>query len=154
MRSPTLIRPALPTEAEALSALAVRSKAYWGYDESFLSAVRDDLEITPADLETWIVYTLVETIEIRGFYALRPVDAETLDLERLFVDPPALRRGYGRHLFEHAVKTARERGFHWIDIASDPYAENFYLQMGAERIGDAASPIVGRTLPLLRIDVS
>jgi GNAT superfamily N-acetyltransferase len=151
--SPTLIRRALPSEAEALSTLAVRSKAHWGYDEAFLRAVHDDLSITAAQVETWIVYTLVEASALRGFYALRPVDDHTLDLERLFVDPLVLGEGYGRQLFEHAVETARQRTYHRIDIASDPYAEEFYLCLGAVRVGNVSSPIAGRTLPLLRFEI-
>ena len=154
MPSPALIRRALPSEAEALSALAVRSKAHWGYDEAFLRAVHDDLAITAAQVEKWIVHALVEEAEVRGFYALRPVDERTLDLERLFVDPLALGRSYGRQLFEHAVEAARQRGFHQIDIASDPYAEDFYLRLGAKRVAEVPSPIAGRTLPLLRFDTS
>jgi hypothetical protein len=34
------IRPARPDEATDLSALAMRSKAYWGYDDDFLRACR------------------------------------------------------------------------------------------------------------------
>jgi hypothetical protein len=32
------IRRALPEEAEALTALILRAKSYWGYDQSFLEA--------------------------------------------------------------------------------------------------------------------
>jgi hypothetical protein len=37
-------------------------------------------------------------------------------------------------------------------ILSDPYAEPFYLKLGARRIGEVASPMEGapsRTLPLM-----
>jgi hypothetical protein len=44
------IRPARPGEAAALSALAMRSKAHWGYDQEFLEAVRPVLTFTEADL--------------------------------------------------------------------------------------------------------
>jgi GNAT superfamily N-acetyltransferase len=150
---PTLIRRASPSEAEALSALAVRSKAHWGYDDTFLHAVRSDLELTATQVEKWMVFALTEDGEPRGFYALRPTEGGAVELERLFVDPAALGRSYGRQLFGHAVEAAGDGGFTRIDIASDPYAERFYLRLGAIRVGEAASPVAGRTLPLLRFDV-
>ena len=36
------VRPARPDEAEALTALVLRSKAHWGYDEAFTAACRDE----------------------------------------------------------------------------------------------------------------
>ncbi|MEU4236164.1 hypothetical protein [Actinoplanes sp. NPDC026619] len=44
------IRPARPGEAAALSELARRSKAHWGYDEGFLDACRADLTLSPDDI--------------------------------------------------------------------------------------------------------
>ena len=46
-RSPMLSsRSAKPEEADALSALAFRSKAYWGYGAEFLEACRSELTLT------------------------------------------------------------------------------------------------------------
>jgi hypothetical protein len=45
------IRRALREEAGALTALAIRSKAHWGYDASFMVRAAADLEITPHMLE-------------------------------------------------------------------------------------------------------
>lgn len=42
-----VLRPAEPDEATAISALAQRSKAHWGYGQEFLVACRDDLTIDP-----------------------------------------------------------------------------------------------------------
>ena len=42
-----VVRAARPAEAAAISALALRSKAHWGYDPAFLEACRDDLTIRP-----------------------------------------------------------------------------------------------------------
>jgi len=35
-----VLRPAVRAEADALSQLGLRSKAYWGYDEAFIEACR------------------------------------------------------------------------------------------------------------------
>jgi hypothetical protein len=39
----TIIRPAQADEVEALTALALRSKAHWGYDDAFMEACRAEL---------------------------------------------------------------------------------------------------------------
>ena len=46
--SPATLRAARPEEAAAISALALRSKAHWGYDEAFLAACRAELTWTAA----------------------------------------------------------------------------------------------------------
>jgi GNAT superfamily N-acetyltransferase len=66
-----------------------------------------------------------------------------------FLEPAVIGTGLGRMLWEHAVKSASERGFHTLTLESDPHAEPFYLRMGAERIGEReVAP--GRVLPLMR----
>ena len=52
------IRRARPEEAGVLSALALRSKAHWGYDADFLAACRDDLTLIPEEIATSMVYVL------------------------------------------------------------------------------------------------
>ena len=44
------IRPASAGEAAALSALALRSKAHWGYDAAFLDACRAELTLRDDEL--------------------------------------------------------------------------------------------------------
>jgi predicted GNAT family N-acyltransferase len=61
--------------------------------------------------------------------------------------------GYGRQLFEHALRTAAQRGMSSLLIESDPHAEGFYLAMGALQIGERALPS-GRALPLLEISTT
>jgi hypothetical protein len=46
------IRPARPSEAHALTALVLRSKAHWGYDAGFMAQVRPVLTVTP-DMIHW-----------------------------------------------------------------------------------------------------
>lgn len=145
----TLLRPARPDEAALLSDLAVRSKGHWGYDADFLTACRDVLAIEPADITAR--RTTVAEVDgvIAGHYLIDgdPPDAE---LGQLFVDPPFIGRGVGRALWEHAVATASDVGIHTLVIASDPFAEAFYLAMGARREGTVASEVLaGRELPRL-----
>jgi GNAT superfamily N-acetyltransferase len=148
-----VIRPAQPGEAGSLSALAMRSKAHWGYDQAFLEAVRPLLEFTEEDLALASprTYALVSGGEIVGVYQLVGELPEG-ELDDFWLDPRLIGRGLGRRLFEHALLTARELGFESLLIESDPNAEGFYRAMGAVRVGEQRSPS-GRTLPLLRVAV-
>ncbi len=46
----TTLRRAKPSEAAALTALAIAAKAHWGYSEEFMAAARAELTITPDDI--------------------------------------------------------------------------------------------------------
>jgi GNAT superfamily N-acetyltransferase len=146
-----MIRPARPDEAQLLSDLALRSKAYWPYPPAFIEACRADLTVTPAIIIENPVFVSEDTPgHVAGFYALAPKTEGVADLAFLFVDPDAIGGGHGRALFEHATHTARALGYRELHVDSDPYAEPFYLRMGTERIGEVESTVVpGRMLPLL-----
>ena len=148
---PTTIRPALPEDAPALSALALRAKAHWGYDAAFIAACRDDLTVTPADIAAHTIRAALLDGEPCGFYQLR-VAGETAELTDLWIEPRAIRQGQGRALWAHAVAAARARGCRELLVQSDPHAEGFYRAMGATRIGTRRSTVIpGRELPLLRL---
>ena len=152
------IRAARPEEAGELGALAVRSKAHWGYDAAFMAAFRDELKISADQLAARRTYVAVTrgpdagAVErILGFGTIEG-EPPAGELGMLFVDPPAIGRGVGGALFSHLSAVAVDLGFHRLTIASDPNAEPFYLARGAVRIGGVPSvSIPGRTLPLLAL---
>ncbi|MCW2870403.1 GNAT family N-acetyltransferase [Actinacidiphila oryziradicis] len=149
-----LIRAAALAEAELLTELAMRSKAHWGYDETFMAACRDELTMLPHELEPCRTTVAERSGSILGFVTLEGSPPEGI-LGMMFVEPDAIGRGVGRRLFEHAVATARELGFERFTIDADPNAEPFYLAMGAVRIGTAPSgAIPGRMLPLLAVTIT
>ena len=144
------IRRARPPEADRLSALAFRSKAYWGYDVDFMETCRADLTVLADDLLTELVYVLDLQDQLMGFYRLRVQD-NTVMLSDLFVEPQAIGHGYGKQLWRHAVATATDLGGEVLDLQSDPQAEGFYRAMGAQRVGESPSTVFpGRLLPLMR----
>ena len=144
------LRPATPADAAPLSDLAVRSKRHWGYDDTFIASVRDELTVTEEQIERGRVFVLERQDRIVGFYGLA-WDPPTADLTWMFVDPAAIGHGHGRRLWEHAVGTARALGYADIVIESDPYAEGFYRSMGARLEGRSPSRFIpGRVLPVLR----
>jgi N-acetylglutamate synthase-like GNAT family acetyltransferase len=144
------IRPAEPSEAQALTDLTLRSKAHWGYDRLFMEAVTKELTVSRDTIAEQEVFVLEEHGVVIGFYALI-IEGGKAELSMLFVDPPAIGRGFGRVLFEHAEREARALGATELFIDSDPFAEAFYLAIGCERVGEAPSgSIPGRMLPKMR----
>jgi len=62
--------------------------------------------------------------------------------------------GAGRKLFEAIVALITAEGAQKLVILADPHAEEFYLRVGAKRVGDAPSDsIPGRRLPLLEFEI-
>jgi N-acetylglutamate synthase-like GNAT family acetyltransferase len=149
-----LLRAAHPDEAAALSELALRSKAHWGYDEAFLEACRAELTLRPDDLAAQRATVAQVADSLVGFYALAG-QAPVGELACLFVEPDHIGTGVGRRLWQHAVDTARALDFERFVIESDPSAEEFYRRMGAVRIGSIPSgSIPGRELPQMAYRVA
>lgn len=150
------LRPARVEEAPALTALARRSKASWGYDAGFMQRCEAELAVTDAHIAGGDRHHIVATVqdELVGFHVVEPrVDGE-LFLDALFIEPPWFGRGLGRELFEHAVGIALKLGAERLVIHADPNAAGFYAQMGAHAVGDVASAVEpGRRLPRFVLDL-
>jgi N-acetylglutamate synthase-like GNAT family acetyltransferase len=147
------IRRALPSEAANISALALRSKALWGYDAAFMEACRAPLTVDPEAIAICPFYVLDEGGTITGFYGLsgQPPRGE---IEFLFIEPGSVRSGRGQRLARHFLALARRLGFKEMDVSADPFAENFYVTMGAVRIGEVASDAIpNRLIPRLRFSL-
>jgi len=156
-----LIRPARHADCDAASELCWRSKAVWGYDETFMNQCRDSLAVTPNRLERETVLVAEgHGGQLLGVVSVSVSDAPSAgqhpppsaELELLFVAPEAMRTGVGATLLNHGCRAARERGATVLWILSDPGAEPFYRRRGAVRVGMRPSDaIAGRELPWLRL---
>lgn len=148
------IRKAMTHEADDLSNLVLRSKAYWGYSEAFLEACRETLKITPAQIASSHVVVAEEDGLVKGVYILNKESDSSGLLHSLFIDSSAIGKGYGKALWNDMIETAAVWGLRTILIHSDPYAERFYLLMGAKRIGEVASAVSpDRKLPLMEFAI-
>ena len=144
------IRPAVPEEADALSVLALRSKAHWGYSDAEMAAFAPELALSAAAVTELRAHVAEERGHIVGFYTLRSPDADAAEAElvHLFVDPPCLGRGVGAALFRHACEQARAANVRRLVIESDPNAIGFYAAMGARLARLTPSRVAGRMLPV------
>lgn len=145
------IRPAVQNEARFLSGLAMRSKSYWPYPLDYLEKCISVLQVTEDDILNWPVFVSEIKGEGIGFFALKPVNGENR-LDHLWIDPRFIGKGIGNLLFKESIAAAKKIGWNYFRIVADPYAEPFYLKMGAKNIGAVQSTIKpGLFLPHLEI---
>lgn len=141
------IRMATAPDAEAITSLAMRAKAHWGYDEAFMAACVGELTYTPARIASLDVRLIAEGGKLKGFVA---VDIRDGEVEAIFVEPATIGGGYGRRLMDEAIAIGRANSLNALHVDSDPHAEGFYRRLGFEPIGKSPSgSIPGRFLPRL-----
>jgi N-acetylglutamate synthase-like GNAT family acetyltransferase len=146
------LRPAKQSEAHALSELCFRSKAHWGYDAAFMEQSRKALTISKIKIrDNPVVVAIDDHDQLLGVYALEAKD-RIVDLDLLFIDPPAIGKGVGKALFKDAVSEARMLGAKEMTVLSDPHAKGFYEAMGCRFVEMRPSDAIGkRMLPFYRL---
>jgi len=148
------LRKARENEAEILSDLAIRSKAYWGYDSDFMNACLVELTYSFDDIKNKHFFVAEQDSSIVGFYALDRLLNTEMELDALFVDPAYIGKGFGRILINHAKNKAIALGASKIVIQGDPNAKNFYISAGGIITGERESAsIPGRYLPTFTIEL-
>ncbi len=155
MPPPASLRPARPEDADALTALALRSKAYWGYDDAFMNACVAELTITSERIKAEEMTVAEVDGVIAGMVSVAAGEtSNTRELEDMFVDTPFIGTGLGARLMTHAEAVAKAQGAAHIDVDADPNAQGFYEKCGYRLIGTSPSAsIPGRSLPRLRLDL-
>lgn len=145
-----ILRPCRGADAPALSALAQRSKAHWGYPEAWMEAWEPALTLTPAQLAGHYTVLVAADGPLLGFCGLER-DENGWQLEHCWVDPSAMKGGHGRRLVEHALAVARGLGASTLSVESDPSAQAFYERLGARHVRNLSRPVCGepRQLPVL-----
>lgn len=119
-----------------------------------MALVQTALEVRPEQIAAGDVWVATAADGgLAGIVALAPSEEpNTLDLDKLFVEPRHIRTGVGRALLAHAIIEARRRGAKRLTILADPNAAGFYECQGARRIGEAPSDAIpGRSLPLYEV---
>ena len=155
MTEPHSIRQAIPDEARFLSELALRSKAHWGYSQSFLDSCRAELTVDPDRMGSanYQCFVAENGDAIIGFYTVEDVSEGVYELEALFVEPKYIGAGVGRSLIQHAISLLADIGADRLIIQGDPNASDFYRAAGAHQIGTRESgSIRGRKLPLFEVE--
>ncbi len=132
------IRRADPGEAEALSALIMRSKAHWGYSQQQLDGWRSALTLSAEAIARDYVYCTEADGKLAGVMHLKLLNAAEALLDDLFIEPAFIGTGVGAALWRQAVAVARQHGATAIVLDADRHAIPFYQHMGAELVDDLA----------------
>lgn len=149
-----VIRPATGDDADALTDLAHRAKAHWGYPASWMREWDPQLTIIPGYLDMHDVWVAEHDGAILGMCALEDRGTRW-SLEHVWVEPTAHGGGIGRALVTRALDEARRRHPGIVELLADPFASGFYERLGARHAGDVAAPMPGargRTLPRYEFD--
>jgi N-acetylglutamate synthase-like GNAT family acetyltransferase len=149
------LRKATGDDADALTDLAHRAKAHWGYPASWMREWDAQLTIIPGYIEMHDVWVADRDGTVVGMCALEDRGARWL-LEHVWVEPGLHGGGIGRALVFHALDAARARQARVVELLADPYASGFYERLGARHTGDVPAPMPGardRTLPRYEFDL-
>ncbi len=145
------IRAGRPEDAEEMTRLAFRSKAYWGYPDEWLSAWNEELTVTVELLKNSISCVVESNGKIIAFWNRPVIETEEVTAGLLSVAPEYIRQGYGRMLWKSIKQEALNRGISSFTIEADPNALPFYLKLGASVIREQESKLIpGRILPVVR----
>lgn len=148
-------RAATSDDLSRLSAIAVASKAHWGYPAAWMESWRPLLTLGERDLKENRVELLEFDGEAVGFFALSRSQPMT-ELMHLWLEPQQIGRGAGRQMIDRVFKCARELGATTIELDADPYAVGFYEHVGARHIAKTPAPMPGdpeRYLPRMLLSV-
>jgi len=136
-----VIRAAGPGDAKRVQALFREYEAELGIDLSFQGF--------EAELADPLRFHELVLLEAGGCVALRPLDADTCELKRLYVRPQARGSGLGRALTVAAIAHARARGYRRLRLDTLPSmgaARALYESLGFREIEPYRfNPVEGTT---------
>ncbi|MFO0745798.1 MAG: GNAT family N-acetyltransferase [Myxococcota bacterium] len=134
------LRTATPADRPALDAVYRRASLHGEADRQALLAHPELFVLGDGVADGRTRVAVDDAGVILGFATLAPPDAtapDALELEDLFVDPPAMRRGIARRLIDDAIVAARALGMKRIDVTGNAQARAFYEAVGFVQDGVA-----------------
>lgn len=156
-------RNALTNDAERLTEIAFAAKRTWNYPEEYFAIWRGELTISEMYINENVVLVAEEDELLVGFVTLVhvPEDVQFGNvkveaaywMDHLFVDPNFQHRGIGSNLVDVIKQFCRNQGIESLMIFVDPNAIGFYEKVGARFDKSSPSSIVGREIPVYRLDI-
>lgn len=132
------------TDIPSINQLMRDGKGYWGYSEEGLDRFMSTFGVSNESYLDNTFGCIAESAQgIIGYYLFKVVN-EALELDHFFLAIPFIGQGYGRHLWNHCINEAKQRGWKEFTFWSDPNSLGFYEHMGAVKIDER--PMV--TLPV------
>jgi GNAT superfamily N-acetyltransferase len=131
------LRPAVLAERSALEALQWRASLMWQEYRDALLAHPDAIELPDDQIARTIVAELGDNAV--GFAVVLPRRDGEAELDGLFVEPAAWRRGIGTRLVRKAEILAAAEGAHFLYVLGNPRAQGFYVACGFTLLGEQAT---------------
>ncbi len=163
METKIIIRRAQPDEHEVLTEISFASKRHWNDPEAYFEVWKNELVITHKYIESNTVFAAETPDGIAGYFSIVHVPQDFMAgpvfvrqghwLEHIFIRPAYIGQGIGRSLIEFARDWCVQHGIDRLYIFSDPHARGFYERLGANYLGESASSIPGRTIPLFELNI-
>ena len=150
------IRAPRASDAKALTELAHRAKAHWGYPTEWLQLWNGDLTISGDYLLAHRSFVAESGGKRVGLCVLE-IRGKRATLGHVWVSPECHRKGIGTALVARSLEAAVKAGVRSVEVVADPFAEGFYVRLGARKLRDEPAPMPGapeRTLPVLEFRFS
>lgn len=145
-------KQAHPTDAEILTATAIKSKKMWNYPEEQMNLWADELTITTAYIVKNKVYKILRVEKYIGFISLIKKN-NFLEIDHFWLLPENTGKGHGRAVFNFIVQTAKTLNYNRIRVYSEPNADGFYKKMDGKIIQKQESKIKGRYLAVFEFNL-
>lgn len=150
----TIISKATIEDAEILTKITKKSKAYWGYSKMQIEAWSSQLTINKTYIETNKVYKLVINDLIVGYYSYIILEENAVQLDNLFLLPEYIGTGLGTFLMNDFLDRCKALKFQKVVLDADPNAENFYKKHGFKIVGQIETSIKDRFLPIMELNLN
>ena len=147
-----VIRPPRKDEGERLREIAVAAKAHWGYDEEWVRGWASRGDFSPAALVSRPFVVADLGGRAIGFATLIPT-GDVCVLDDLWIEPDWIGCGIGSRLFRAAVEQARQLGATRLEWEAEPNAVGFYRRMGGCYLRESAPTELGRTIPVMGLEL-
>lgn len=150
------IRDAVLSDIEAIRELCRESKAYWGYDDDFMTKFMNQYHITAENIRNNTFKLFFDFERLVGFYAfaMNKNEAIPLSLEDFFIHPDYIGQGIGKMMWLNCIDFVKSIGKDEFILESDPNAADFYKKMGCIQVRTRESPIMkNRFVPILKYKI-
>lgn len=144
------IHKATPQDADVLTSLTLKSKAHWGYNAAQMAAWQAQLDFRDNYIENHEVYKLVVNNVLVGYYSYFN-NNDAIVLDKLFVLPQYIGKGFGRLLVEDFLQRIRNTGHTKVTLEADPNAEGFYATFGFKTTHYEPTETEERFLPAMEL---
>jgi hypothetical protein len=144
---------AVPEDDQLLTETAMISKKTWGYSDDLMTLWKPDLEVSCEYILKNKVVKVFDGDKFVGFFGLKLIENNQVELDNLWFRPGSINKGYGRLVFQHIVNYLKLNGCKKFGLVAEPNAKGFYDKMGGNVTGQFQSKVSGRFLDVYEYEL-